>query len=97
MTDDIEELRALIEKNTKLAEDTNRMVHKLRRSALWGRFFQIVWWVAIIAISGAAYYIYLQPYVGQIEAMYEQFKASGQQVQDFLQSFGAKSPETPVQ
>jgi hypothetical protein len=87
MTDDIEELRALIEKNTKLAEDTNRMVHKLRRSALWGRFFQIVWWVAIIAISGAAYYIYLQPYVGQIEAMYEQFKASGQQVQDFLQSF----------
>lgn len=90
MTDDIEELRALIEKNTKLAEDTNRMVHKLRRSALWGRFFQIVWWVAIIAISGAAYYIYLQPYVGQIEALYEQFKTSGQQVQDFLQSFKAQ-------
>jgi hypothetical protein len=97
MTDDIEELKELVEKNTKLAEDTNRTVHKMRRSALWGRFFQLAWWIAIIAVSGAAYYIYLQPYVGQIEALYEQFKTSGQQVQDFLQSFGAKPPDAPAQ
>lgn len=97
MTDDIEELKELVEKNTKLSEDTNRTVHKMRRSALWGRFFQLAWWIAIIAVSGAAYYIYLQPYVGQIEALYEQFKASGQQVQDFLQSFGAKPPDAPAQ
>ncbi len=55
------------------------------------------WWGAIIVASGAAYYIYLQPYVGQIEDLYEQFKASGQQVQDFLQSFGATSSDTPAQ
>ncbi len=91
MTDDIEELKELVEKNTKLAEDTNLTVHKMRRSALWGRVLQLIWWAAIITVSGAAYYIYLQPYVGQIEDLYEQFKASGQQLQDFLQSFGTMS------
>ena len=88
MTDDIEELKELVEKNTKLAEDTNRTVHKMRRSALWGRALQLVWWAAIIGVSGAVYYIYLQPYVGQIEDLYEQFKTSGQQVQGFIESFG---------
>jgi uncharacterized membrane protein len=90
MTDDIKELKELIEKNTKLAEDTNLTVHKMRRSALWGRALQLIWWAAIIGVSGAAYYIYLRPYVGQIEYLYEQFKTIGQyvgQIEDLHEQF----------
>jgi len=90
MTEDIEELKELVEKNIKLTEDTNRTVHKMRRSAIWGRVFQMVWWGVIIIVSGAAYYIYLQPYVGQIEDLYTQFKASGQQFQDFIQNLNTR-------
>jgi hypothetical protein len=81
--DDIEELKELVKRNTAILEDTNRTVHKMRRSALWGRFFQLAWWFAIIAVSGATYYLYLQPYVGQIAELYGQLRESGQQAHSF--------------
>ena len=83
MDDDLEELRDMTKKSLALAEDTNRAVHKMRRSALWGRFFQVVWWLLIIAVSGAAYYIYLAPYVGRLEQLYVQVEGTGQQAQNW--------------
>lgn len=79
MDEDIDELRELVRKNIAVTEDTNKLVHRMHRSALWGRFFQIVWWLAVLAASGAAYYYYLQPYVQQLENLYGQVEKSGQQ------------------
>jgi hypothetical protein len=97
MDDEIAELRSLVKKNLALTEDTNRMVHKMRRAAMWGRLFQIVWWVGVIAVSGAAYYYYLQPYVSSIEHFYSALGMSdpsqpsiSQEFQKFFQSFSTK-------
>lgn len=70
-----------IDELLRLTKETNRMVHKMRRSQLWGRFFQIVWWIAIVAISGAAYYYYAAPYVNKIEQLYAQLEQGGAQAQ----------------
>jgi hypothetical protein len=75
MDKDIEELRALVKQNLALTEDINHTLRKMRRAAAWGRFFQTVWWIAVIAVSGAAYYYYLQPNVDQIEHFYNQFSS----------------------
>ena len=94
MDEDIRELKALMQQNIALTEDISHQVRKMRRAALWGRFFQIVWWVAVLAVSGAAYYYYLQPYVGKFESLYSEIQTNSQQspsinqeVQKFLQSF----------
>jgi hypothetical protein len=90
MDDDIQEIKQMAKRALALAEDTNRTVHRMRRSAQWARFFQIVWWVAILAVSGAAYYYYLQPYVDRLEQLYGQVEGVNQQGQSWsaeLQQF----------
>jgi hypothetical protein len=90
MNDDLEEIKEMSKRTLALAEDTNRMVHRMRRAAAWGRFFQIVWWVVIIAVSGAAYYYYLAPYVNRLEQLYGQVEGINQQGQNWsteLQQF----------
>ena len=97
MDDDIEEVKEIAKKSLALAQDTNRVVHKMLRAARWGRFIKLVWWVAILAISAAAYYYYIQPYVEKLSQAYAGVQASGQraqsleqQVQDFLKNLGAQ-------
>jgi hypothetical protein len=68
-----------------ITKDTNRMVHKMRRSQLWGRFYQVVWWVLILAVSGVSYYYFAQPYVNKIEQLYAQVGQSTAQAES-LQS-----------
>jgi len=70
-----------IDEILRITKDTNRMVHKMRRSQLWGRFYQVVWWIAILAISGAAYYYYAQPYVDKLTQLYAQVESGGAQAQ----------------
>ncbi len=97
----LEEVKELVKKDLAMTQDTNRIVHKMQRAARWGRFFQIVWWVAILAVSGAAYYYYLQPYVDKLQGAYANLQATGQkaqsletQVQNFFKNIGSTSTQT---
>ena len=79
--------RELLEKNLAIAEDTNRMVHKLRRGAWWGRIFTLVFWVVLIVAPVAAYYYYfqsyIQPYAQKVEQLYTQYQQGSQQAQQY--------------
>jgi hypothetical protein len=70
-----------IDEILQITKDTNRRVRKMRSSQLWGRFYQVVWWIAILAISGAAYYYYAAPYVNKLTQLYAQVESGGQQAQ----------------
>ena len=95
--EDIQELRDMVKKNLALAEETNEIVRGMRRSARWGRFFTLAWWVIIIAVSGAAYYVYVQPYVTDIEKAYGNTQNFEQQVQTFFHDFGKQIQTTSPQ
>ena len=93
MDEDIQELKALVKQNLALTQELNHTVRKMRRAAAWNRFFQLVWWVFVLVASWAAYYYYLEPYVGKIEQIYAQYGASSgqsqqlsQEVQNFLKT-----------
>ena len=97
MDEEIAELKDLVQKSVALAEDTNRVVRKMHRAQIWARFFQLLWWVVIIGVSGATYYLYFQPYVGKIEQLYEQAQVGTEQVhnwntqiENFFKSVGGK-------
>jgi hypothetical protein len=79
---EIDELKELLRRNIALSEDTNRIVHKVRRGAAWGRFFQILWWLLIIAVSGVTYYFY-QPYLLKIEQVYGNLETDQKQAQTY--------------
>ena len=70
MDQEINELKELVRHNTKIAEDTNKIVHSMRRSMRLGRTLRLLWWAALIGISSAAYLIYFQPYVAQLQQLY---------------------------
>lgn len=90
-----EDVRDLIKKTLALSEENNRILRGMRRAARWGRFLTVAWWIAVIAVSWAAYSYYLQPYIQKAEQIYNQIGQSGQQAEgygaqfaDFLKQFG---------
>ncbi len=76
--ENIDELRELVEKNIAIAEETNRIVRGMRRSARLGRLFQVVWWLLIAIVSAVSYYYYVEPYVAKIEQLYGMTEQQGQ-------------------
>lgn len=98
MDEDIEELKELVKENIEATEETNRMLRKMRRNAMWGWVFYIVWWLLVAGVAGAAYYYYLQPYVTKVEQLYglseEQSKNWNEQITSFLKYFGQKAPSS---
>jgi uncharacterized membrane protein len=78
-------LKNLVQKDLAVSADTNRVVHKMRRAARWGTTLQFVWWAVVIAVSGAAYYYYLDPYVKKIEHLYANVQTGQSQVQTWEQ------------
>ena len=85
MDADIEELRQKVEDLKNLTQDTNRIVHKMRRGVWWVRLWTIVFWLAVLSVSGAAYYYWAQPYVQKVEQAYAGFQQNASQAQNFFQ------------
>ncbi len=62
---DLEVFEKLLRENMAIAKDTNRLVHKMRRDAMWGRFFRIVLWVVVLGAPFLVYKYYLQEYLAK--------------------------------
>ncbi len=83
-----------IDQILEITKDTNRIVHKMRRSMLWGRFFYLLVWLILILGPAAAYYFYFQSYVQpyivkvqQLEAQLQQANQTTQTYQNQISSF----------
>ena len=104
MDPDIKQLQEEVKRLSVVTQDTNRIVHKLRRNIWWGRVWSILWWVAIFAISAGMYYYYAQPYVDKLMQAYTGFQQKSaqaqsfeQQAQDFLNKYlGSSGTSTPT-
>jgi hypothetical protein len=83
----------MTERQLELAEDTNRVVHSMRRGQRWHTIFQIIWWLTIVGISGYTYITYVQPYVGQIMSAYGNAQDFQVQIQNFFAQFARQNPQ----
>jgi type II secretory pathway component PulM len=83
MDTEIEELKELVRRNIKVTEDTNRVVHGMRRAAWWATILRWAWWLIIFGVSGVAYYLYVQPYVERVQQAYTQVEHGAQQAADW--------------
>jgi len=67
------EIKHLLEKNSELVEDNNRLLKKLHRFHIVSAWFKVVWLALLIGLPFAVYFYILEPYFSALGASYEQF------------------------
>jgi hypothetical protein len=91
----IDELKELVRQNIRLSQETNRLVHGMRRA---DRLKSLIWWALIlvsVGISVWSYYTFVEPRVNQIKSVYQQNVGMAESIQktfnDFLKGVGIAS------
>lgn len=69
-----EDIKILLRKNLELTKENNRLLKKIRRSAIIGGVVRIIWWAIIIGVPVALYYYIVQPYLAELNQAYEGVK-----------------------
>ena len=74
------EERELLNKAVSLAEDNNKMLRYMKRSAHVSNIMRVIYWLIIIGSGVAGFYI-LQPYADQLVQMYQSVSGEIQGIQ----------------
>ena len=82
---EIEELKELVQRDIAIGAETRDMVHQMRRSARWGLFFTVLYWLLILGVLGASYY-YVSPYINKIFGVYQSIEHNNAQSQNIFQN-----------
>ena len=89
----VEQLKELMRQNIALAEENNKILHSMRRSAWVGQGIRVLWIVAIVVSSYYAY-LYFQPYITQLEGFYGNLQGLQEKASSVLSNFGGNSAST---
>jgi hypothetical protein len=54
----------------KLVKDNNKMLHKIRRDAMYRSVLSTIWWLIVLISPIVLYYYYLEPYISNVQKMY---------------------------
>lgn len=54
----------------KLTKENNKMLHKMRRDAMYRSLLSTVWWLILLISPVVFYYYYLEPYISEVQKMY---------------------------
>lgn len=66
----------------RLTRENNRMLHKIRRNAIWGGIIKFVLYgVVLVAVPLWFYAAYLGPMMGQVFETYQQVQGTGDKAQ----------------
>jgi hypothetical protein len=71
MDNEIKELKELVRNQTALIEETNEMVRKMRSASRWSFIFTLIWWLSVIGVTGALYFVFVGPYVEQLMEVWQ--------------------------
>ena len=66
----------------ELTKENNKLLRKMRRSAMIGGVIRLIYWVAIIGTPIFLYYSFLQPYLAQLLDIYSQVQGGAENLQN---------------
>ena len=69
----MQELKAMMQKQIAIAEDTNEKVRSLYSSARRGVFFRFIYWAVIIGVTVWSFQ-YMQQYLSMFPQVMDQYK-----------------------
>ena len=84
------EERELLTRSIKLAEENNKMLRSMRRSARLASFLRLLYWLIILGTAFGVYY-YTQPYLDAIIKSYNGMKENIETVKNI----STKLPSLP--
>ncbi len=71
------ESKKLLEETFKLEQDNNKILRSMKRSMLWARVMNVIYWLIIIGISVGAFY-FIQPYFNKVLDLYNSISGAKQ-------------------
>jgi len=80
------ESKKLLEETLTLEQENNKILHSMRRSMMWTRVMNVIYWLIIIGISVGAFY-FLQPYFDKVIGLYNTISGTEQKVNTTSNSF----------
>ncbi len=72
----------------ELTEDNNRLLRKMRRGAIWGGIFKLIWLAILIGVPVYLYVTFLQPILGDVINTIETVQDTGEQIQGLGSGLG---------
>lgn len=84
------EERELLTQSIKLAEENNKMLRSMRRTARFATTLRIIYWVFILGTAFGAYY-FIQPYLNAVINGYSSMKDNIQNISNVT----TQIPELP--
>ncbi len=91
------ELKKMMRENLELSQENNKLLRKMHRSILWGRLFNVLYWVIVIGAMFGAYYV-LQPFIDSILNAYQGIVSGAETIQNAgssLSNFGGLFDKLP--
>jgi hypothetical protein len=76
----------MLEEIHRLTVENNRMLHKMRRSAMIGRIFTLLFYAALLLAPIWFYMTYLNTTVQNALAAYDRMQGTGQQAENQFQA-----------
>ncbi|MEK7080859.1 MAG: hypothetical protein AAB902_00470 [Patescibacteria group bacterium] len=80
------ESKKLLEETFALAQENNKMLHKVRSVQKWATFWRTLKIVVVIGIALGSFY-YLEPYLNKIADLYNSISGTGQKLNESGGSF----------
>ena len=72
----------------RLTRENNRLLHKIRRGAIWGGIFKFVFYILVLVVAPLwLYSTYLAPIMSQMLDTYQQIQGTGAKVQTQFSDF----------
>jgi len=82
-----EESKRMLRQVLETSKENNKLLKSMRRAAIWGNIFRIIWWAIIIGVPLYLYFSFVQP-------VYEDISSQVEEVQGGVQGFFEKLFET---
>ena len=80
------EERELLTHSIKLAEENNKLLRSMRRSARFASFLRLIYWLVILGSAFSAYY-FLQPYIDAVVKSYNGMQQNIESVKGLTSKF----------
>lgn len=82
------DLRELLKKNLELTKENNKLLRKMRRNAVWGGIFKLIWLAVLIGLPVYVYFQFLEPLVGNVLDAAQTVQEVGDKVQGVEKQLG---------
>jgi hypothetical protein len=82
-----QDLDDLMKENIRLARENNKLLRKMRRDAIVGRFVKLIMLAVIIATPFVLYYYFVEPYVAEMRETYAELQGNLDTVEQLKNEF----------